>query len=241
VPHDIYGDEAQPVPRPLSERRVGCRVPARAFKPAGVPGRTLEEVVLRLDEAEAIRLADLEGLYQEAAALRMAISRQTFGRIVEAARRKVTDAIINGKLLRIEGGEVVIHEEGERLMKVAVPVRSGQVDEHFGHCEHFMVYALDEGRKIFSEEKVDSPEGCGCKSDIAGILSRMGVTHMVAGNMGEGAVRVMHAHGIEVVRGASGAARDAAERFGAGTLGDSGASCVGHAHGYYDGKDCDHH
>jgi predicted DNA-binding protein (UPF0251 family)/predicted Fe-Mo cluster-binding NifX family protein len=229
------------VPRPVNERRVGCQVPARAFKPAGVPGRVLEQVVLSLDEAEALRLADLEGLYQEAAAMRMAVSRQTFGRIVEAARRKVADAIINGKLLRIEGGEVVIHEEGERPMKVAVPARGGQVDEHFGHCEHFMVYSLDEGRKVSAEERVDPPEGCGCKSDIAGILSRMGVTHMVAGNMGEGAVRVLHAHGIEVVRGASGSARDAAERFGAGTLGDSGASCAAHAPGHHHGPDCDHH
>ena len=227
--------------RPLNERRVGCRVPARAFKPAGVPGRKLEEVVISLDEAESIRLADLEGLYQEAAAMRMAVSRQTFGRIVEAARRKVADALINGKLLRIEGGEVVIHEEGEKPMKVAVPAREGQVDEHFGHCEHFMVYALDDGRRIVSEERVDSPEGCGCKSDIAGILARMGVTHMVAGNMGEGAVRVMHAHGIEVTRGASGEARVAVERFGAGALQDSGASCVGHAHGQQGGMDCNHH
>ena len=227
--------------RPLTERRVGCRVPARSFKPAGVPGRALEEVVLSLDEAESIRLADLEGLYQEAAAFRMAVSRQTFGRIVEAARRKVADAIINGKLLRIEGGVVVIHEEGEKLMKVAVPAREGQVDEHFGHCEHFMVYSLDAGRQIASEEKVDSPEGCGCKSDIAATLSRMGVTHMVAGNMGEGAVRVLHAHGIEVVRGASGSTREAVERFSAGTLEDSGAACAVHAHGHHGGKDCDHH
>jgi predicted DNA-binding protein (UPF0251 family)/predicted Fe-Mo cluster-binding NifX family protein len=229
------------VSRPLTERRVGRRVPARAFRPAGVPGRALEEVVLSLDEAESIRLADLEGLYQEAAALRMAVSRQTFGRIVEAARRKVADAIINGKLLRIEGGEVVIHEEGEKLMKVAVPAREGQVDEHFGHCEHFMVYGLDEGRQIASEERVDSPEGCGCKSDIAGTLARMGVTHMVAGNMGEGAVRVLHAHGIEVIRGASGGTREAVERFSAGTLEDSGAACAAHAHGHHGGKDCEHH
>jgi predicted DNA-binding protein (UPF0251 family)/predicted Fe-Mo cluster-binding NifX family protein len=227
------------MPRPLNERRVGCRMPTRAFKPAGVPGRELEEVVLSLDEAEAIRLADLEGLYQEAAALRMAVSRQTFGRIVETARRKVTDAIINGKLLRIEGGEVVVHGEGEERMKVAVPAREGQVGEHFGHCDHFMVYALDEGRRIASEERVDSPAGCGCKSDIVGILARMGVTHMVAGNMGEGAVRILHAHGIHVVRGASGDAREAVQRFGAGTLEDSGTACAGHAHGQHDGKDCD--
>jgi predicted DNA-binding protein (UPF0251 family)/predicted Fe-Mo cluster-binding NifX family protein len=230
------------MPRPVNERRIGCRLAARAFKPAGIPARLLEEVVLNLDEAEALRLADLEGLYQEGAAMRMGISRQTFGRIVEAARHKVAEAIINGKLLRIEGGEVVLHEEGERRMKIAVPAREGQVDEHFGHCEHFMVYALDEGRQIVAEERVDSPPGCGCKSDIAGVLAGRGVTHMVAGSMGEGAVRIMRAHGIQVIRGARGDAREAAARLGAGELVDDGSVCPGHAgphsHGQGHGADC---
>ncbi len=212
----------------------------RAFKPAGVPARSLEAVVLSLDEAEALRLADLQGLYQEAAALRMAVSRQTFGRIVEAARRKVADAIINGKLLRIDGGEVIVEDRGGRTMKVAVPARDGLVDAHFGHCEHFMVYSLDEKKKIVAEEKIDSPEGCGCKSNIAGILARTGVTHMVAGNMGEGAVHVLQAHGIDVIRGASGNARQVAERFAAGTIADSRESCPGHGSGHPHGADCGH-
>jgi len=63
-------------------------------------------VLLTLDEYEAIRLADLEGLYQEQAAIRMNVSRQTFGRIVEAAHRKVADVLVHGKMLRIEGGPV---------------------------------------------------------------------------------------------------------------------------------------
>jgi len=80
------------------------------FKPAGVPASTLEEVVLSLDEFEALRLADLEGLYQEQAAERMQVSRQTFGRTVEAARKKVAEALVLGKALRIEGGNVQLPE-----------------------------------------------------------------------------------------------------------------------------------
>ena len=76
------------------------------FQPEGAMSSSYEEVLLNLDEYEAIRLADLEGLYQEQAASRMNISRQTFGRIVEAARRKVADVLVNGKILRIEGGSV---------------------------------------------------------------------------------------------------------------------------------------
>jgi predicted DNA-binding protein (UPF0251 family) len=76
------------------------------FKPRGIPLTSLEEVVLSVDEFEAIRLADLEGLYQEQAAERMRVSRQTFGRIIESARKKVAEALVEGKALKIEGGEV---------------------------------------------------------------------------------------------------------------------------------------
>ena len=94
------------MPRPKCCRRVGEGGPVcRIFKPVGVPVCSLEEVVLSIDEFEAIRLADYEGLYFERAAEQMMISRQTFGRIVEAARRKVAQALLQGFALRIDGGE----------------------------------------------------------------------------------------------------------------------------------------
>ena len=206
------------------------------MKPAGVPARDLEEVVLGFDEAEALRLADLEGFYQEAAARSMGVSRQTFGRIVESARRKVADAILNGKALRIEGGEIKIREQGEIDMKIAVPSRDGLVDEHFGHCKEFLVFRVD-GDALVEEQSVPSLEGCGCKSGVASILARSGVTHLVAGNMGQGAVHVLEAQGIIVVRGASGQARAAAEAFAKGSLADSGEGCAGHGE---PGHECNH-
>ena len=78
----------------------------RYFKPQGVPLAELSEVVLAEDELEAIRLADLEGLYHDEAAKRMGVSRPTFGRIIEGARRKTAEAITSGKAMRIEGGAV---------------------------------------------------------------------------------------------------------------------------------------
>jgi predicted DNA-binding protein (UPF0251 family)/predicted Fe-Mo cluster-binding NifX family protein len=77
----------------------------RLFKPQGIPARQLEEVYLSLEGYEAMRLADLEGLRQDEAAERMKVSRQTFGRILSEARRAVTEAIVKGLVLRIEGGE----------------------------------------------------------------------------------------------------------------------------------------
>jgi predicted DNA-binding protein (UPF0251 family) len=96
------------MPRPPCCRRISGKPVAAIFKPAGIPARMLEEVTMTLDEFEAIRLADLEGLYQDQASERMRVSRPTFGRIVEVARRKVAEAIILGKALKIEGGPVQV-------------------------------------------------------------------------------------------------------------------------------------
>ncbi len=94
--------------RPTMPRRVGCPPQATYFKPRGIPLGGLDEVTLTLDELEAVRLADLEELYQEQAAERMQVSRPTFGNIITAAHKKIADALVNGKALRIEGGAVEV-------------------------------------------------------------------------------------------------------------------------------------
>ncbi|MFZ2385394.1 MAG: DUF134 domain-containing protein [Candidatus Omnitrophota bacterium] len=90
------------MPRPRKCRKICCDPKADYFKPRGVPFRGLEEVKLGLDELEAIRLADLEVMYQEQAAAKMGISRQTFGNLINSAHRKIADALLNSKALRIE-------------------------------------------------------------------------------------------------------------------------------------------
>ena len=93
------------MPRPKKCRMVDAAPGVRLFKPQGIPARQLEEIYLSLEGYEALRLADLEGLRQDEAAERMQISRQTFGRILSEARKAVTEAIVKGLVLRIEGGE----------------------------------------------------------------------------------------------------------------------------------------
>ncbi len=95
------------MPRPRVPRCVEEEPPAKAFKPAGIPAIALERVILELDEFEALRLADLEGLYQEDAAQLMGVSRQTFGRILESARHKVAEALVEGKMLIMKGGSAM--------------------------------------------------------------------------------------------------------------------------------------
>ncbi|MCA9787473.1 MAG: DUF134 domain-containing protein [Calditrichaeota bacterium] len=99
-------DRSPLVPRPFNCRRIAGSPASPVFKPMGIRRSTLEEVVMTLDEFEAIRLADLEGLYQEQAAAQMNISRATFSRIIESAHRKTADALVHGKALRIEGGPI---------------------------------------------------------------------------------------------------------------------------------------
>jgi predicted Fe-Mo cluster-binding NifX family protein len=121
--------------------------------------------------------------------------------------------------------------QGDATMKVAVPARGGLVDDHFGHCKEFLVFAVSADGSLKDEATIPSLDGCGCKSGIASVLAKVGVTHLVAGSMGEGAVHVLGAQGIEVIRGASGDARKAALAFATGRLHDSGVGCAAHAHG----------
>ena len=90
--------------RPVKLRRVAQLPNAGFFRPMGVPANALQEVCLSLEEVESIRLKDLEGLEQEECAQRMQISRPTFHRVLESAREKLADALVNGKAIQIEGG-----------------------------------------------------------------------------------------------------------------------------------------
>ena len=92
------------MPRPPKCRRVAFLPNVTYFKPAGIPLRVLEGVRLSVEEAEAIRLKDLEGLEQAPSAERMNLSRPTFQRMLASARRKIADALLNGKAIKIEGG-----------------------------------------------------------------------------------------------------------------------------------------
>jgi predicted DNA-binding protein (UPF0251 family) len=98
--------------RPQCCRWIAGRPIATVFHPEGIPAPGRIEIVLSLDEFEAIRLADLEGLYQEQAAERMSVSRPTFGRILAVAHRKVAEALVHGKTLKIEGGTIRMERLG---------------------------------------------------------------------------------------------------------------------------------
>lgn len=115
-------------------------------------------------------------------------------------------------------------------MKIAVPTRDNSVDDHFGHCENYTVFSVDANHQIIEREILPSPQGCGCKSNIAEILKEQGVSVMLAGNMGNGALNVLTNHGIDVYRGCSGDVYEITQNFLSGKISDSGKGCRSHEH-----------
>lgn len=122
-------------------------------------------------------------------------------------------------------------------MKIALPTRGTRIDDHFGHCEMYTVFTVSENREIVNTETIPSPQGCGCKSNIASVLQAQGVVVMLAGNMGAGALNVLSNHGIQVVRGCSGEVKTVAEAWLKGELADSDVGC---SHTHDDGHVCNH-
>ncbi|MBQ0081035.1 MAG: NifB/NifX family molybdenum-iron cluster-binding protein [Alistipes sp.] len=112
-------------------------------------------------------------------------------------------------------------------MKLAIPTREEMVDDHFGHCDFFTVVDIVDG-KVESSVRVESPQGCGCKSDIAQKLSKMGVKVMLAGNIGQGAINKLAASSIQVIRGCKGEISSLLDAFLKGELHDNAEICSNH-------------
>ena len=146
------------MPRPIRCRRIERLPVYRSFSPDDITAA--ESVYMTVDEFEALRLLDDEGLTQEACAARMNIARTTVTSIYNSARKKVADALVRGKRLLIAGGrcefapvEIKQHimEKGSRTMRIAVTYENGEIFQHFGRSEQFKLYDTEEG-KIIGED-----------------------------------------------------------------------------------------
>lgn len=223
------------MPRPKRCRWVSGRPAATFFKPRGIPMAELETIALELDELEALRLADLEGRYHEKAAAAMGVSRQTFGRIIESARRKVADALLNGRALAIatEGAAVrprpcrraglglTNRNERYKQMKVAVTAEAdgldARPDPRFGRCAKFVVVdpATMENESVANDAAAaDSGAGIGA----AQTLVRMGAGAVLTGHCGPKAFAVLNQAGIQVYQVSAETVGKAIEQFKSGSL-----------------------
>lgn len=127
------------------------------------------------------------------------------------------------------------------MTKIAVPItNTNQIDSHFGHCESYGIFTISENNTISAIDNVKSPQGCGCKSDIASVLASDGVTVMLAGGIGGGAINVLNSNGIKVIRGCSGDATEVVKQYISGLVKDSGSSCNHHERHHEDGHQCNH-
>jgi predicted DNA-binding protein (UPF0251 family)/predicted Fe-Mo cluster-binding NifX family protein len=198
--------------RPQKCRRVAAVPGVTYFKPAGIPLRFLQEVCLTIAQAEALRLKDVEGLEQAEAAVRMGISRPTFQRLLTSARKQVSDALLNGKAIRIEGGNFQVNPSafnyyenqeniGGKTMKYAMPVSGNQLMPHFGQASEFMLMDLDDTGKVLKKETIAvQPHSCGT---LPLELARRGVSVVLAGGMGMGPRMAFQQSNILVVLGVS--------------------------------------
>lgn len=198
--------------RPTMNRQIAIRPKIVAFKPIDVPLCDVEEIRLTFDEVEALRLADYEGLYQEAAAQRMGVSRQTFGRIIETARKKVADGLVNGKMLVFLQGNAVIRPEEEMIQKIAIPTKDGYLNPHFGQTDTYTIFTV-ENRTVANESLLSEAALRGCKTGMAAELSRQGVRKILVSHIGEGAKRAMGAFGIEVIPVSEGAITEVIQSY----------------------------
>ena len=175
------------MPRKQRCRWIGGYPDHWEFSPEEVSDK--EPVVLSLDEFETIRLLDREGLTQEQSAERMGIARTTVTAIYESARRKVAEALVDGKRLLIRGGNYRLNDQGaENIiqkgtgnMRIAVTYENGEVFQHFGHTEQFKLYDIEDG-KIVSEQIVPT-NGSG-HGALAGFLKAAQVDALICGSAG---------------------------------------------------------
>ena len=118
-------------------------------------------------------------------------------------------------------------------MKIAVPTRDGVIDDHFGHCAYYTIFDI-ENNEIVATSRLDSPEGCGCKSNIASVMQEMGIEIMLAGNMGQGAKNKLESHNIQVIRGCKGNIDMVVRAYLIGLIKDSGEGCSHHECGNHE-------
>ena len=118
-------------------------------------------------------------------------------------------------------------------MKIAVPTRDGVIDDHFGHCAYYTIFDI-ENNEIVATSRLDSPEGCGCKSNIASVMQEMGIEIMLAGNMGQGAKNKLESHNIQVIRGCKGNIEMVVRAYLIGLIKDSGEGCSHHECGSHE-------
>lgn len=240
------------MPRPKKCRQI-CALPKNsAFFPVN-GGKKKEPIILAIDEYEAIRLIDKEGLSQGECGAQMKIARTSVQLIYSSARKKIAESLVDGLPLKIEGGDYKLcdgHEPacgvhgcrklqrnsvmkerkfigGTTIMKIAVTYENGQIFQHFGHTEQFKVYDVDQGKVVGSTVVDTNGSGHGA---LAGFLQELQVDTLICGGIGGGAQMALGQAGIRICGGVSGNADEAVAALLANELVFSANATCDHHH-----------
>ena len=216
-------------------RRVGIIPEYRGFTPDGLASG--DAIDMTVDELEVLRLCDLEGLNQEAVAQHMGIARATVAAICSRAHRKVANALVNGRAIVIEGGNIAYSPittttaawpaKEVDTVRVATTYDNGNIFMHFGRSEQFKIYDIQDGKVL--NEQVVGTGGTG-HGALAGLLANSGVDTLICGGIGGGAINALTQAGITVYAGAQGSCDACVEALIAGKLAQTGESCGCHGH-----------
>ena len=250
------------MPRPVKNRKVCHFPPIVEFRPHNTE-KALAPVIMCVEEYETIRLLDREGLSQEEAGERMNVARTTVQLIYTSARRKIADVLVEGRPLRIEGGDYRLcngdvsscaerncfkqkinqmyeKPKGDKNMRIAVTYEDGKIFQHFGHTQQFKVYDVQDGKIIASEVVDTNGSGHGA---LAGVLTALNADVLICGGIGGGAQMALAAAGIQLFGGVSGDADAAVEALVTGNLVyNPNAKCNHHGeHHHGEGHTCGDH
>lgn len=244
------------MPRPPKCRKV-CRFPGTLEFAPTQDAQGKEPVILNVDEYETIRLIDKEGLSQEGCSERMQIARTTVQKIYDTARKKLADALVDGRPLRIEGGSYRLCDgqdlscgvadcgkqafiqryqiiKGDDTMRIAVTYDNGNIFQHFGHTEFFKVYDVEDGKIIRSQVVSTCGSGHGA---LAEVLHTLNADVLICGGIGGGAQMALASVGVQLFGGVSGSADAAVEALIAGNLAfNPNVKCNHHGEHHHGGE-----
>ena len=228
------------MPRPFRCRKIEQMPVYRSFSPDDI--KDADSILMTVDEFETIRLLDYEGLTQENCANKMNIARTTVTAIYESARKKIAEVLVSGKRLLITGGycefdpveiNQSIVEKGIKTMRIAITYENGDVFQHFGHCEKFKLYDVED-EKIVNEQIVDT-NGSG-HGALAGFLQTLKVDALICGGIGMRAQTALSDAAIKFYASVNGEADKAAKALIEGNLEYDPNACCDHHGGEHNCK-----
>lgn len=207
--------------RPTQCRFIATTPNATYFKPRGIPAHELTEVRLALEELEALRLADMEGLTAIEAASHMRVSRHTFGRILTQARKTVATALCRGQALRIEGGHysltTAVAPGAELKGRIAVsstgPTPDSLVAARFGRAGGFLLIDLPDLVASYLDNAQLQTGGMEAGLATVKALTDAGVTTVLGNVIGPKVFSALRQAGLQVCLNVEGTVREAVERY----------------------------